>query len=125
MMGAATTAVLARASPVPAASGNTELYSAAERPASSGFGPSSSKQSILLQATYRGAIFRPSLIVRCPAERKELYEKLASIFGLLHQSVKVVYQRGPGQWEELGMIADLVEALDRQPELKALPDCAQ
>ena len=90
-------------------------------PAARGFGPSSKKSAILLQATYRGLLFRPSLTLRCPDDRQVLQEKLAKIFGLLQPSVKIVYQSDNGKWAELGTVTDLVGALERQPALDALP----
>ena len=88
---------------------------------SPGFGPASMKTAILLQVTYRGALLRPSLTVRCPSKRSDLYEKLASVFSLVPGSIKVVYQSMPKIWCELGTINELFEALERQPHLRALP----
>ena len=78
---------------------------------SPGFGPASMKTAILLQVTYRGALLRPSLTVRCPSKRSDLYEKLASVFSLVPGSIKVVYQSMPKIWCELGTINELFEAL--------------
>ena len=66
-------------------------------------------------------MLRPSLAVRCPAERTKLRDKLANIFGLVPSSVKLVYQAAQGEWREVGTIDKLVRALDAQPDLQALP----
>jgi len=89
--------------------------------ASKGLGPAERRNAILLQATYNGVLFRPSMVVRCPAEKRVLLERLASIFGLVNGSVKVVYQQAPGVWVELGAVSEMVTALEEQAGLNAMP----
>lgn len=86
-----------------------------------GFGPGDRHSAILLNATYRGMLFRPAIVIRCPAERRVLTERLASIFGLVSSTVKVVFQQAPGEWMDLGAVSQMVKALEDQPELSALP----
>jgi hypothetical protein len=97
---------------------------------SPGLGPKGSPAAILLQATLAG---RGSVILRCPIERQALREKLASVFGLVSASVRILYgvpnrtyrELPPIEWREFGdgetSTALLYAALERQPELKALP----
>ena len=97
---------------------------------SPGLGPKGSPAAILLQATLAG---RGSVILRCPIERQALRERLASVFGLVSASVRILYgvpnrtyrELPPIEWRELGdgetSTALLYAALERQPELKALP----
>ena len=86
-----------------------------------GFGPSGNRGAILLQATYRGLLVRPTLTMRCPSDRKSLYDSLAKVFGLVPTSVKVVYQSEGDTWLELSSLSELVDALEKQPTLQALP----
>ena len=97
---------------------------------SPGRGPKGAPAAILLQATLAG---RGSVILRCPIERQALRERLASVFGLVSASVRILYgvpnrtyrELPPIEWRELGdgetSTALLYAALERQPELKALP----
>ena len=86
-----------------------------------GFGPSSRRNAILLDATYRGVLLRPSIVVRCPAERRVLTERLAAVFGLVSTTVKVIFQRAPGEWADLSAVSELAQALEDQPDLSSLP----
>lgn len=88
---------------------------------SPGLGPKSSRSAILLEATYRGTLFRPVVVVRCPPEARVLREKVATVFGLVASKVRVVFQAAPGEWAELSDCNQLLQALERQPALKALP----
>lgn len=88
---------------------------------SPGLGPKSGKASILLQAEYSSFLHNRSLTVRCPVEASVLRKRLAVIFGLVAESVKVDYEGELRQRLELKDTAELLAALERQPTLKALP----
>ena len=89
---------------------------------SAGLGPQSGRGAILLEATHRGVPLHRTLVVRCPIDTYMLRQRLSKVFGLVSSTIKVVYQSAPDCWDELGdSTADLLAALERQPQLKALP----
>ena len=92
---------------------------------SQGLGPRSARGAILLQAVQAGLPWGRSLTMRCPVDAANLHSRLTSVFGLVTNSLQVRYQAyTAGPWLELpvdGSTAVLLEALELQPELDALP----
>jgi len=90
---------------------------------SPGLGPKNGpgKAAILLQATYKGLLLRRTMTVRCPVDAMVLRKRLARIFDLVAESVEIAYQGEQREWRKLSDTSELLNALERQPNLKALP----
>ena len=88
---------------------------------SPGLGPRSERGAVLLHATWRGALGRTTVTLRCADTVEALRSKCASIFGLVEPSVKIVFREQPRRWKALSSASQLLEALERQPELNAVP----
>ena len=43
------------------------------------------------------------------------------MFGLVSTTVKVIFQRAPGEWADLSAVSELAQALEDQPDLSSLP----